>query len=87
MYIKDRFHQLGLSDFNQPIGLRMNPENRWIKKAAAIPWFAFEDRYAELFPSKNGMPVKPLPANDQAERLTSAIASVSTIAIVDYWQC
>lgn len=60
MYIKDRFHQLELSDFNQPIGLRMNPENRWIKKAAAIPWFAIEDRYAELFPSKTGMPAKPL---------------------------
>ncbi len=35
MYIKDRFHQLGLSDFNKPIGFRMNPENCWIKKAAA----------------------------------------------------
>lgn len=62
MYIKDRFHQLGLSDFNQPIGLKMNPENRWIKKAATIPWFAIEDRYAELFPSKTGMPAKPLRA-------------------------
>ena len=60
MYIKDRFHQLGLSDFNQPIGLKMNPENRWIKKATTIPWFAIEDRYAELFPSKTGMPAKPL---------------------------
>ena len=58
MYIKDRFHQLGLADFNQPIGLKMNPENRWIKKAETIPWFAIEDRYAQLFP----MPVKPLRA-------------------------
>lgn len=32
MYIKDRFHQLGLADFNQPIGLKINPENRWVKK-------------------------------------------------------
>ena len=32
MYIKDRFHQLGLADFNQPIGLKMNPANRWVKK-------------------------------------------------------
>lgn len=29
-------------DFNQPIGLRMNPENRWIKMADAIPWEVFE---------------------------------------------
>ena len=60
MYIKDRFHQFHLSDFNQPIGLKMNPENRWVKKAATIPWFAIEDRYAELFPSHTGMPAKPL---------------------------
>lgn len=60
MYIKDRFHQLELADFNQPIGLKMNPENRWVKKATTIPWFAIEDRYASLFPSKTGMPAKPL---------------------------
>ena len=60
MYIKDRFHQFALSDFNQPIGLKMNPENRWIKRAHMIPWFAIEDRYADLFPSNTGMPAKPL---------------------------
>ena len=60
MYIKDRFHQFALSDFNQPIGLNMNPNNRWVKKAQKIPWFAIEDKYADLFPSKTGMPAKPL---------------------------
>ena len=38
----------------------MNPENRWIKKAAVIPWFAIEDRYDRLFPAKIGMSAKPL---------------------------
>lgn len=38
----------------------MNPENRWVKKAAMIPWDEIEDRYAELFPSEVGMPAKPL---------------------------
>ena len=28
MYKKDRHHQFSLSDLNQPIGLKMNPENR-----------------------------------------------------------
>lgn len=60
MYIKDRFHQFSLTDFNQPAGLKMNPENRWIKKAQTIPWNAIEDRYAQLFPSTTGMPAKPL---------------------------
>ena len=49
-----------LADFNQPMGLTMNPENRWVKKAATIPWNEIEDRYAGLFPSKTGMPAKPL---------------------------
>lgn len=60
MYKKDKKHQFSLSDFNQPIGLKMNPENRWVKKAALIPWEAIEERYAELFPSHTGMPAKPL---------------------------
>lgn len=60
MYRKDRHHQFSLFDFNQPIGLKMNPENRWVKKADLIPWDEIEDRYASLFPSKTGMPAKPL---------------------------
>ena len=60
MYKFDRYHQYSLSDFNQPLGIEMNPENRWVKKAAMIPWDEIEDRYAGLFPSKVGMPAKPL---------------------------
>ncbi len=60
MYKKDRHRQFGLTDFNQPIGLKMNPENRWVKKADLIPWDEIEDRYADLFPSHTGMPAKPL---------------------------
>lgn len=60
MYKFDRNHQFKLSDFNQPIGLKMNPENRWVKKAATIPWNEIEEKYAALFPGKNGMPAKPL---------------------------
>lgn len=60
MYKFDRNHQFKLSDFNQPIGLKMNPENRWVKKAATIPWNGIEEKYAALFPGKKGMPAKPL---------------------------
>lgn len=60
MYKFDRNHQFKLSDFNQPIGLKMNLENRWVKKAAAIPWNDIGEKYAALFPSKKGMPAKPL---------------------------
>lgn len=60
MYKEDRLRQLGLTDFNMPIGLKMNPDNRWVRKAELIPWDAIEDRYAELFPAKTGNPVKPL---------------------------
>ena len=60
MYKFERYRQLGLADFDQPVGLKMNPENRWVKKAATIPWEAIEEKYAGLFPSKTGMPAKPL---------------------------
>ena len=60
MYKFERYRQLGLADFNQPIGLKMNSENRWVKKASSIPWDAIEAKYANLFPSKTGMPAKPL---------------------------
>ncbi len=52
--------QIKFEDFNQPMGLKMNPNNRWVKKAAIIPWEAIETEYAKLFPSKTGMPAKPL---------------------------
>ena len=47
-------------DFNQPMGLHMNPDNRWIKMADRIPWDEFEIKYAELFPSDTGNVAKPL---------------------------
>lgn len=47
-------------DFNQPMGLHMNPDNRWIKLADTIPWEMFEEKYAELFPSNTGNVAKPL---------------------------
>lgn len=60
MYKFNRNRQFSLSDFNQPIGLKMNLENRWIKKAETIPWNEIEEQYASLFPSETGMPAKPL---------------------------
>ena len=47
-------------DFNQPMGLHMNPDNRWVKLADRIPWDEFEAKYARLFPSGTGNVAKPL---------------------------
>ena len=60
MYRFDREHQLSFTDFDQPMGLQMDPNNRWIKKAALIPWNTIEDEYAKLFSDTTGMPAKPL---------------------------
>ena len=46
MYKTNRNRQFSLSDFNQPIGLKMNPDNRWVKMAETIPWADIEKRYA-----------------------------------------
>lgn len=52
--------QINFSDFNQPLGLTMNSNNRWIKKAEIIPWNQLEKEYADLFEGKNGQVAKPL---------------------------
>jgi hypothetical protein len=46
MYKKNRNKQFSLTDFNQPMGLKLNPENKWIKKVEMIPWSRIEDKYA-----------------------------------------
>ena len=46
MYKKNQNRQITLKDFNQPLGLKLDPENKWIKKAAMIPWDAIEEEYA-----------------------------------------
>ena len=60
MYKSDRNRQQKFTDFNQPAGMRMNPDNRWVRKAETIPWARIEERYSSLFPSRTGMPAKPL---------------------------
>ena len=37
MYKPQIYPQLTCADFDQLVGLKINPENRWIKKAAHIP--------------------------------------------------
>lgn len=36
--MKNRNKQLNLTDFNQPMELKLDPENKWNKKAELIPW-------------------------------------------------
>ena len=60
MYKSNKSRQHSFLDFNQPLGLHMNPENRWVKMADLIPWDIFEEKYADLFPSNTGNVAKPL---------------------------
>ena len=60
MYRPSDTTQHSFLDFNQPMGLHMNPDNRWVKLADSIPWDEFETKYAGLFPSGMGNVAKPL---------------------------
>ena len=60
MYKKPDKSQPSFLDFNQPLGLRMNPNNRWVQLADRVPWDIFEEKYATLFPSGTGNVAKPL---------------------------
>ena len=52
--------QIGIFDFGMPLGLSLDPDNRWVQKANLIPWDEIEVRYAALFESYNGNVAKPL---------------------------
>ena len=52
--------QLSLSDFQQPVGMHLKEDNRWVKKAQSIPWLEIEKRYAALFTNRRGNVAKPL---------------------------
>lgn len=60
MYKTTDSSQSNFLNFNQPLGLSMDPQNRWIKMADSIPWSQFEARYAQLFQGTNGNVAKPL---------------------------
>jgi hypothetical protein len=51
---KRQDRQINFDDFNQPLGLELDPENRWIKKSKIIPWDEIETDYSGLFPSREG---------------------------------
>lgn len=52
--------QINFSDFGQPVGMKMKPNNRWVKKAELIPWEEIEKHYAKLFTNQKGNVAKPL---------------------------
>ncbi len=43
-------------------GIALNPDNEWVKLAGIIPWWVFEKKYAEQFPSNMGQPAESLRA-------------------------
>ena len=52
-----------VSVFDDPAmfgGIALNPENDWVKLAKLIPWWAFEEKYAEQFSSSTGQPADSL---------------------------
>jgi hypothetical protein len=52
--------QMSITDFGMPLGMKLNPDNRWVKKAGTVPWDEIETKYAALFKSINGNVAKPL---------------------------
>ena len=57
---KYRIKQISLTDFNTPVGMKLNPDNCWVKKATLIPRDEIGQRYAKLFTNHKGNVAKPL---------------------------
>lgn len=54
-----QYQQISIFDFNQPGGLQLSSDNRWVQLADSLEWNKYEERYAEQFPSKTGRPGIP----------------------------
>jgi len=52
--------QISVTDFGMPLGMKLDPSNRWVKKAEIIPWEEIELRYAARFKNRKGNVAKPL---------------------------
>jgi hypothetical protein len=60
MYRQESPKQQSFEDFYLPFGGHLNPNNRWVRLAALIPWDEFEACYADQFAhSGQGAPAKP----------------------------
>ena len=51
-----KFYQFAFETFHMPFGGKLDPNNRWVKLAEAIPWHVAEELSAKKFPSKRGAP-------------------------------
>ena len=47
--------QISIAEFISPFG-KLDPQNRWVRMANAIPWEVYEKLYAEQFTKKTGAP-------------------------------
>lgn len=53
MYKRTEAQMLIPHEFFLPFGGKLNPENRWVKLAALIPWWEIEEKYAKNFKNTN----------------------------------
>ena len=47
MYKFSKNRQIELTDFNQPFGMKLNSENRWVKKADMMSNHIYQTIYSE----------------------------------------
>ena len=48
MYKKQN-QQLSILDFGMPLGMSLDPNNRWVVRAQHVPWDVLEEKYSEQF--------------------------------------
>jgi hypothetical protein len=48
--------QLSLSEFGQPVGMRLREDNRWVQKAKTVPLFKFNEQGYIVFEGEEYSP-------------------------------
>ena len=59
MYFKENM-QISLFEFGQKAGLKLNPDNRWIRMARIIDWDMLEEKYCNMYCQDNGRRATPV---------------------------
>ena len=59
MYFKAS-KQISFFEFGEAAGIKLNPENRWIKMSQGINWDEIENKYSKVYCLNDGAPAKPV---------------------------
>lgn len=78
MYMRNqsRMVQISMADFDETFGVKLDPNNRWVRLAKTLPWDEISDIYAECLGSE-----------DVGNVALDGRMAVGSLLVQEYLQC